>query len=331
MGSMLLLVAAVLRVGAGLPFSRIEDAVAVARPGDTVEVGAGAYPKTAVRVTVPNLTILAVGRVLLDGKGYDYSGAGAVPRAVFQIEADGCTLRGFEIVGAHNASHNGAAVRIAAARDATVTDCDLHGNDMGAMSNGRDGDPRAAEDQTFERCHVHHNGDPGEPGQNHNLYLGGTSATLRFCEVDHALTGHDLKSRTHLLRLEHCWLHGATNRELDLVDAWDTARPASDATLVGCVVQKDPAGTGNHGTIHFGHELGKRLGTLRLDHCTLESPFPAPVVALDDGASAEATDCLVRAPALGPATVRRGGSAPAWRWHAEGRWERTTEPFVGAG
>ncbi len=328
---MLLLLPSLLRVGVGLPFARIEDAVVAAKPGDTVEVGAGDYPRTAVRITTPSLTILAVGRVRIDGKGFDYSGAGSVPRAAFQIEADGTTLRGFEITGAHNASHNGAAVRIAAARNATVTDCDLHRNDMGVMSNGRDGDPHAAENQTFERCHVHHNGDPGEPGQNHNLYLGGTSATLRFCEIDHALTGHDLKSRAHLLRLEHCWLHDAANRELDLVDAWDTERPGSDAALVGCVVQKAPSEAGNHNVVHFGHEKGRRLGTLRFDHCTIESPFSAPVVALEGGTTAEAVDCLVQASHLGDVGVRTGAPAPTYRWAGEGRWTKATGSFVGAG
>lgn len=321
---------AVLRVGPGLPYARIEEAVAAAAPGDRIEVAAGAYPRTAVRIATPGLTLLAVGRVTLDGKGFDYSGVGVVPRAVFQIEADGVTLRGFEIEGAHNGSHNGAAVRIAAARDATVEECDLHGNDMGVMSNGRDGDPHAGEGQRFVRCHIHHNGDPEEPGQNHNLYLGGTSATLRFCEIDHATTGHDLKSRAHLLRLEHCWLHDAANREADLVDAWDTERPGSDATFLGCVLQKEGA-SGNHGVVHFGREKGRRDGTLRLDHCTIDSPFSTPVVELDPGTRAEAASLLVHAPNLGPVVRLPETATPSYRWLGDGRWAKASGPFVGAG
>ena len=328
---MLLPLAALLQVGTGLAFVRIEDAIATARPGDTIEVSAGSYPKTAVRVTVPNLTLQGIGRVVLDGKGFEYAGVGIVPRAVVQIEADGCTVRGFEIVGAHNASHNGAAIRIVAARNATVSACDLHGNDMGVMSNGVAGDAHAAEGQLFERCHIHHNGDPGEPGQNHNLYLGGTDATLRFCEIDHALTGHDLKSRTHLLRLEHCWLHDAANREIDVVNGWDSERPGSDATLVGCVVQKGTEETGNRNVIHFGHERGKRLGTLILDHCTVESPFSTPVILLDEGADARASDCLFLGANPGPVELRKGVPAPPWRWRGKGVWERTKAAFLGAG
>ena len=322
---------AVLQVGTGLAFARIEDAVAAAHPGDVVEVSPGVYPKTAVRLTVPNLTLRGIGRAVLDGQGFDYSGVGVVPRAVVQIEADGCTVRGFEILGAHNATHNGAAIRIVAAHAATITDCDLHGNDMGVMSNGVAGDPHAAEGQLFERCHIHHNGDPGEPGQNHNLYLGGTGATLRFCEIDHALTGHDLKSRTHLLRLEYCWLHDAANRELDFVDGWDTERSGSDAVLVGCVVQKGRNDVGNRNVIHFGKENGRRRGTLLLDHCTIESPFSTPVIALDGGADARAFDCLVLAADPGPVTLLTGAPSPAWRWKGRGVWEATKTTFLGAG
>ena len=328
---MLLPFVAVIHVGAGLTFARIEDAVAAARSGDTIEVAAGTYPKTAVRVGVPGLTLRGVGRVLIACEGGDYSGIGSVPRAAIQVEADGCTVSGFEIVGVHNRSHNGAAIRIVAARNAAVADCDLHGNDMGVMSSGVVGDPHGAEGQLFERCHIHHNGDFGEPGQNHNLYLGGTSATLRFCEIDHALTGHDLKSRTHRIRLEHCWLHDAANREIDLVEAWDTERPNSDATLVGCVVQKGTIDLGNRNVIHFGREKGERLGTLSLDHCTVESPFSTPVIALDEGGVARLSDCRILAANPGPVTVRNGKPSPAWRWRGAGRWERATGIFDGAG
>ena len=39
--------------------------------------------------------------------------------------------------GAHNASHNGAGVRINQANDILVTHCEIHDNDMGVMSNGK--------------------------------------------------------------------------------------------------------------------------------------------------------------------------------------------------
>ena len=324
----------VLQVGPG-GYARIEDAVAAARPGDTVRVAAGEYPKTAVRITTPRLTILAQGRVVLDGKGFDYSGAGPVPRAVFQIAADGVRVEGFEIRGAHNAFHNGAGVRIDAARGATILSCDVHGNDLGIMSNGREGDPTAGEGQTIERCHIHHNGDPEEPGYNHNLYLGGTSATLRFCEIDHATTGHNLKSRAHLTRVEFCWIHDAANREIDFVDAWDTARKGSDAVVLGCVIAKDPDCAGNRGVVHFGRENGRRVGTLRLVNDTLTTPFSSPAILLSGGEVAtEIKSCEIAAKATvegGPSTVDAKPRAPGFRWAGGGKWAPTKAGFVGAG
>ena len=42
--------------------------------------------------------------VAITGKGFDYSGAGSTPRAIFQFNpgTDNCTLEGFELSGAHN-------------------------------------------------------------------------------------------------------------------------------------------------------------------------------------------------------------------------------------
>ena len=74
-------------------------------PGDTILVHPAAhgqpYAKTAVLVRQKNLTFRAVpGKgaacVTLSGKGFEYSGAGSTPRAIFQFNpgADGCAWRG---------------------------------------------------------------------------------------------------------------------------------------------------------------------------------------------------------------------------------------------
>lgn len=328
----LVLAPAILHVGAGGAFANLAAALAKSKPGDRIEVAEGAYPRTAVRIGIPNLTLVAKGKVVLDGAGFDYSGIGTTPRAILQIDADGTTIAGFDLKGAHNATHNGAGIRINAAHRTTVRDCQIYGNDMGIMSNGVRGDATAGAGQLFERCRIHHNGDAGEPGQNHNLYLGGTDATLRFCEIDHSLTGHNLKSRAHLLRVEHCWIHDAANRELDLVDAWDTERPGSDATIVGSVLTKDPNCTGNRGTIHFGQEKGRRAGRLLLRHCTVDSPFSTPVISLTgEATSAELSDCIVRGRLPAGIPVKTGGPSPAFRWAGGGRWVPTKERFAGAG
>lgn len=283
--------AATLEVGPGKRFGQIEQANALAQPGDVVLVypqpANHPYEKTAVFVRQKNLTFRAVpshGRrwVPVSGQGFNYSGVGSTPRAIFQFNrgTDGCILEGFELLGAHNDSHNGAGVRINQANHVAIRNCSIHNNDMGIMSNG-DGTPATAVDQRIEFCEIHHNGDQKQPGQNHNLYLGGTSVMLRFCEVHHSLTGHNVKSRAHDTRVEYCYVHDSANREFDLVDDRDTARPDSHAVLLGDIIVKDPKCSGNHAVIHFGQDGGRdHGGTLYLLFNTVITPFVSPVVEL---------------------------------------------------
>jgi len=283
--------AATLEVGPGKPFARIEDANAKATPGDVILVHPREddqpYEGTALFVRQKNLTFRGVPRqsarwVQVSGKGFNYSGSGSTPRAIFQFNAgtDNCLVEGFELLGAHNDSHNGAGVRINQANHVTVRNCSIHHNDMGIMSNG-DGGPTSTLDQRIEFCEIHHNGDPAQPGQNHNLYLGGASATLSFCEVASSLTGHNVKSRAHHTRVQYCYIHHSDNREFDLVDAAETARPDSHAVLIGNIIVKDPQCAGNRSVIHFGQDGGKQHdGTLYLVFNTIVTPFISPVVEL---------------------------------------------------
>ena len=145
--------AANLEVGPGKPFARIEDAAAKAAPGDVILfIRARAAsptrrrPSSCGRRGSPSAACRPRARryVKISGKGFDYSGRGSTPRAIFQFNqgTDGCTLEGFELFAAHNGSHNGAGVRINQANDVTVRNCSIHNNDMGIMSNGDGSRPR---------------------------------------------------------------------------------------------------------------------------------------------------------------------------------------------
>ena len=280
-----------LTVGPGKNFARIEAALAKATPGDVILVfqleDNKPYGQVAVYVAKPNIVFRAARslgqRVRLSGLGFNYSGVGSTPRAIFQFNhgADGCVLEGFELSDAHNDSHNGAGVRINQANHITVSDCQLHDNDMGIMSNG-DGTDKAGVNQRIESCLIHANGNLQDPGYNHNLYLGGTSVTLSACEIHSSLTGHNVKSRAHQTRVEYCYIHDSCNREFDLVDAkYDTTRPDSHAILLGNVIVKARNCEGNRGVIHFGQDGGKEHdGTLSVVHNTIVTPFISPVVQL---------------------------------------------------
>ncbi len=283
--------ARMLYVGYGKKYKTIEDANKEVRRGDTILVFPNEhnepYTQTAVYVTRDTVTFLAVPaagetHIKVSGKGFNYSGVGAVPRAIFQFNkgADGCTVEGFELYDAHNDSHNGAGVRINQANDVRVRSCIIHNNDMGIMSNG-DGTLETARNQLIEKSWIHHNGSEEEPGFNHNLYLGGVSVTLRFCEINNSLTGHNVKSRAHYTRVEYSFIHDSANREFDLVDGKETAFPESHAVLMGNVIRKNPACRGNKAVIHFGQDGGKQHdGTVYLVHNTIITPFISPVVDL---------------------------------------------------
>jgi len=283
---------ATLEVGPGMAFSGIEEALAQAKPGDTVRVHplpeGKAYRKVALMVRTANLTLQGVpekkgDRIRLDGQGYDYSGAGPVPRAIIQFNprADGCVLEGFELFNAHNDSNNGAGVRINTANGVTIRSCDIHDNDMGIMSNGKVSDGTGAL-QRIEFCRIHSNGSLKDPGYNHNLYLGGTSAILHACEVFGSLTGHNVKSRAHYNRVEYCYVHDSANREFDLVDEkGNTDVPESHAVLLGNIIVKKPDMTGNKGGIHFGKDgAADHRGTIYLIQNTIITPYQMPVLDL---------------------------------------------------
>ena len=296
---------ATLEVGPAKRFERIEDANAKAADGDLILVyprrDGRAYEKTAVFVRRKGLVFRAVpdeGQkwVRISGEGFDYSGKGSVPRAVFQFNrgTDGCVLEGFELSGAHNGSHNGAGVRVNQANSVTIRNCQIRGNDMGVMSNG-DGTAQSGVDLRIEHCIIDHNGCLDDPGYNHNLYLGGTSVTLSFCEVHSSLTGHNVKSRAHFTRVEYSYIHDSANREFDLVDGRDTERAGSHAVLMGNVIVKDPRCKGNKGLVHFGQDGGREHdGTLYLVQNTIVTPFITPLVGLSaEGAKARLVGNLV--------------------------------------
>lgn len=283
--------AATLKVGPGQAFKSLSAANKAAKAGDTILVwprqGNAAYERVAVFVTKPNLTFKAhrkpsQPRIPLSGKGFDYSGKGSVPRAIFQFQknAKHGQVEGFELTGASNASHNGAGVRINQANFVSIRDCDIHHNDMGVQSNG-DGGLKSAMGQLIERCHVHHNGNHKDPGYNHNFYLGGSSAVVRFCHIHHSLTGHNIKSRAHSNWIAFNFIHDSKNRELDLVDGKETGLPDSHSVVLGNVIVKDPKCQGNKGVIHFGQDGGKdHKGALFLVNNTILSPHLTAIVQL---------------------------------------------------
>jgi hypothetical protein len=302
------LFAATREVGPSRTYATPNDAYAAAVAGDTIlvypQAANAAYLQVRIFSTKARIAIRAMGaagaRVKLSGAGYNYTGAGSTPRAMFQFNpgTDSCLVEGFEIFDCHNDSYNGAAVRINQANRVTVRNCEVHNNDMGFMSNG-DVNASSAADQLIENCVVHDNGNDSAAGYNHNFYMGGTSVTIRGCNVYNATTGHNIKSRAHLTFVEGCFVHDSPNREFDLVDdATNTAAANSHALVSGCVIRKMDNCPGNRATIHFGQDGGNaHNGTLYLVHCTILSQYASPIVDVSAaGAGVKIYNCIVTDP-----------------------------------
>lgn len=293
-----------LDVGPDRRFATPADALAAAKPGDVIQIHPRADGKpwegVALRVTIPRLTIKALPathQVTLSGAGFDYSGQGAVPRAIIQFdpEASDGLVENLELRDARNQTHNAAGVRINQANRVSIRGCRIAGNDMGIMSNGALKDKTGA-DQLIEGCTITANGSDKDPGFNHNLYLGGTSVTVRACEVSGSTTGHNLKSRAHFTLIEYNHIHDAANLEIDLVDEkGNTDAPQSDAIILGNFIDKAKDCKGNRGVIHFGKD-GKadRTGCAFIALNTIRTPFVSPVVSLNaPGASLRFDDNVV--------------------------------------
>jgi hypothetical protein len=314
-----------LEVGDGKPYHRIESALNDVAPGGEIDVypATAEYPQTALFIS-KRILLKARGKICLDGAGFDYSGAGAIPRAIIQVQpaGSGTAIEGFELRGARNASFNGAGIRINGANQVTVSHCDIHGNDMGIMSNGLTGTKNWAEDQRFRRCQIHENGTQRDPGLNHNLYLGGRSVFIDECLIWGALTGHNLKSRAHYTHVANSVLYGGANRQIDCVDSEYTAQPNSNLVIENCILAMDANSTGNGNVIHFGAEKGDRNGTAYLLQSTVYTEFLPPILLLDSAdASAQVDNSIIIDPdPIHPTLLGTAKSARAPQRLGSGNW-----------
>ncbi len=274
-----------LNIGPGQAFDRPESALAQAHAGDTLrliapEGGTLTLTAVALRITLPDITIVGVGDAILSGEGFDYTGEGSIPRAIIQVDPSGrgAVIEHLTLTAAHNKDGNGAGVRINAADDVTLRSCEVYDCDMGVMSAGEAGQARA---QRLEHCTIHDNGSTLSHGFSHNLYLGGEDVTLEDCTVRDSTHGHNLKSRSRLLTARRCTLTSAADREVDLVDSSLTADTQCSALLEDCTLTKRQDSTGNRGVIHYGRDGDSdRAGVLTLRRCRIQTWYISPVVTL---------------------------------------------------
>jgi hypothetical protein len=231
--------------------------------GDIVEVDPATYNEvkrwTVSGTAAKPIVIRGVGgaRPIFDATNQVVDGVLPHPRAVFQVEGDYITLENLEFRNARNGD-NGAGIRVTSGNNATVRNCRITFCDMGMMSDNNS-------NLVVEASEIASNGTSLYDGFSHNFYLGGNSATIRFCYIHDSLFGQNFKTRAHYTELLFNYIADSQDGEVGLVDAAETGATNSHAVMIGNIVISKPRLSGyNSGRfIQFGQDSGgQHNGTL---------------------------------------------------------------------
>jgi hypothetical protein len=231
--------------------------------GDIVEVDPATYNEvkrwTVSGTAAKPIVIRGVGgsRPIFDATNQVVDGVLPHPRAVFQVEANFITLENLEFRNARNGD-NGAGIRVTSGNNVTVRNCRITFCDMGIMCDNNS-------NLVVEASEIAWNGTSLYDGFSHNFYLGGNSATIRFCYIHDSLYGQNFKTRAHYTELLYNYIADSQDGEVGLVDAAETAATNSHAVMIGNIVISKPRLSGyNSGRfIQFGQDSGgQHNGTL---------------------------------------------------------------------
>ena len=174
--------------------------------------------------------------------------------------------------------NNAASIYLEKGEHITIRDCEIHdsGNGLFVASS----DENVSRDILIERCFIHGNGNVGSIYE-HNTYTAAIGITYqfnRFGPLRSGAGGNNLKDRSAGLVVRYNWIEGG-NRQLDLVDAEDSAQIRNDSeygrTIVYGNILLETEETGNRQIVHYGGDSGVtatyRKGRLYFYHNTVVS------------------------------------------------------------
>jgi Ca2+-binding RTX toxin-like protein len=234
-------------VGPGHPYAKPCAAIAVAAPGDTIQIdaaGNGGYNGDTCGSSVANLTIEGInGRAHIDATGT----ALFQSKGIWVLSGPGTTVRNVELSGAAISladGANGAAIRVQGSGDLTLTGSYLHDNQHGILVGGSATDS----DITIESSEFAQNGNTD--GSAHNIYVATAhSFIMRYSYSHGAKLGHLLKSdaATNDIRFNRLTGESSTSSfELDLPKA-------GLSYVIGNVIEQGPS-TNNTTMLSYGEE-----------------------------------------------------------------------------
>jgi hypothetical protein len=236
--------AATLSVGTGKQYTTIQAAMAVAVPGDVVEVqGDETYAGTIMFSSEQSGTAtnpITVRGILVNGhrpllRGI---GPGQWDNAIVFFNANHFVMESFEVEGNRNDTdyclvHMADDVTL---RDFVVHDC-LHQG--GLVGNDNDSGSLILEYSEFFRN--------GGGETNHQIYMATDQVAfphsvfrMQYCYVHDGVGGNNVKSRAERNEIYYNWIEGAYYHELDLIgpDVGDAETAREDSDVVGNVLIK---------------------------------------------------------------------------------------------
>ena len=187
--------AATITVGSeeGCDCKRPSAAARLAKDGDTVVIAAGEYKGDVCAWRANNLTIKGAG---IDKTVLDADGKICMGKGLWVICGTNTVIEGVTFKNAKCPDHNGAGVRLDMNGDLTVRGCSFVENENGILTGPGN------QVVTVEKCRFFKNG--AGDGYSHNLYIGGVQRLVfRDSISDHAVKGHDLKSRARETIIEN--------------------------------------------------------------------------------------------------------------------------------
>ena len=199
----------------------LQDALAVALPGDRVVLAPGVYEEGAI-VTTPGL-------ILQGEPGAHLRGQAVEGKAALVVKANGVTIEGIECSAIAVRDRNGACIRIEG-DNLTVRGVHFHDNQQGILS-GPGGGVLLVENSLFERN--------GFGGLAHGVYIGPQIDTFVFRNNRVLATtgaGHGVKSRARRTIIENNVIAGLDGRDSRAIDVPD----GGEVVIRGNVLEKGP-------------------------------------------------------------------------------------------
>lgn len=218
---------------AGQSYPSLQAAFAIAKDGDTIEIGTGDYAE-AVVLRASNVTIIAIGKVLIHGQA-------AQSKAALVIKGNNTTIRGIECFDIVVRDGNGACVRLEG-QNLNLDNVYFHDSQEGLLT-GQNPGIVVIENSRFERL--------GYGGQAHGIYIGRNGILLvrnsQF--LSSKGEGHAIKSRARVsIIIDNviASLEGIDSRLIDVPNG-------GDVMVVRNILQNGP-NSSNGDLIGFGLE-----------------------------------------------------------------------------